>query len=1010
MTTHTSNSPPGSQANVDTGPLSWVMVEIREALTRSRTALAEALTQDSENQATAVQHAKSFLHQAHGALQIVDVDGVAIITETVEDLLDRVESGQLALTDTVAEAIANAYQALLEYLEELLSGVPHQPVRLFPYYRALLEARGAERIHPADLFFPNLSIRPQLPPAVAPDKGIDYLALRKRFERSLLPFIKSTDRASELANAGVMRDLVAEVERAQANQQSRVFWWVLHGFAEAVAAGQVKNELYVKQLFARINLQIRRLSEGSSSIAERLLRDALFFVARAEQPSPLVQQIRRAYQLEGAVPLDYERKRYGQIDTEALAVAKDRLSHAKNAWNRIAGGDGSVVAVFESELGTLATAGAKLNSPPLLKLLRELGGIARNSLHGRSVESLGLEMATALLFVENALNHISHLPDNFAERADAMSARLLSVVAGEHPTESAEWLDDMSREAQQRQTMQVLTGELQTSLRQVEKSLDEYFNDPTQRTGLGQIESTLHQIGGALAILDQDDAMRAVQHTQTAVRGFIEAAPDAPPDVPMFQHVARNVGALSFFIETLQLHSDGVKKRFSFDSDTGVFHANLLEKNSVTRIDAEQADESVSALAEDKSDSSSHPVAVADLPTVEDDLLRHQQHSVELAKSLTAEPHNPELQEQLKESLEQVRRDATLVDNPEANDRAQAAIKMLDHLETAPSQQALAEIVSATEPAPAAPQPASVQESQATPETDEEVDAELLEIFLSEAEEVLGCVKETIPQSRSEPYNQDHLTTLRRSFHTLKGSGRMVGLMAFGEGAWSIEQVLNLRLSETRAGDADLYALLDKAAEFLGAWVHDLHTTGRSARTPHALVKAAERMKAGQSFAYESEPEQPAPAVVAEAVEPIAPTAFEPEAPLVAEVLAAPAALEIAALPEAAVAELAAVPQAPEHIAVAAAEAVLPPTEPVPEIEAIHLAEPVSAEHVPAHELEVAQPVPEAVPAEEPAAVAEVIEFPGLSRPTMQQDDSVKRIGDLEISLPLHNIYLAETD
>src|SRR5690606_22891678 len=101
---------------------------------------------------TTLRHAKTYLHQAHGALQIVDVDGVAIITETVEDLFDRFESGQLSLTDDSVHAIAHAYQALLEYLEELLAGMPHQPVRLFPYYRALLQVRGAERIHPADLF------------------------------------------------------------------------------------------------------------------------------------------------------------------------------------------------------------------------------------------------------------------------------------------------------------------------------------------------------------------------------------------------------------------------------------------------------------------------------------------------------------------------------------------------------------------------------------------------------------------------------------------------------------------------------------------------------------------------------------------------------------------------------------------------------------------------------------------------------------------------------------------
>jgi chemosensory pili system protein ChpA (sensor histidine kinase/response regulator) len=47
------------------------------------------------------------------------------------------------------------YQALVEYLEELLAGAPPQPVRLFPYYRALQEMLGAERMHPADLFYPR---------------------------------------------------------------------------------------------------------------------------------------------------------------------------------------------------------------------------------------------------------------------------------------------------------------------------------------------------------------------------------------------------------------------------------------------------------------------------------------------------------------------------------------------------------------------------------------------------------------------------------------------------------------------------------------------------------------------------------------------------------------------------------------------------------------------------------------------------------------------------------------
>lgn len=999
MTTPSSPSSQVVRDNFDTGPLSWVMGEIREALTRSKNALYEAVAQDVEAQATSLRHAKSYLHQAHGALQIVDVDGVAIITETVEDLFDRIDSKQLAFSQNLAQSIDAGYQALLEYLEELLSGMPHQPVRLFPYYRALLEARGDERIHPADLFFPNLAIRPQLPvtPAAAALKPADYANLRQRFERALLPFLKKTEHSAELANAAVMRDLIGEIERAQSNQQLRAFWWVMYGFAEVVAVGKIQNEIYVKQLFARINLQIRRLSQGSSSIAERLLRDALFFIAQAKDPSPRAQQIRGVYQLDGMVPADYDRKRYGQVNVDALFAAKERLSQAKNMWNRIAGGDYSVAESFEHEMRGLAEAGAKLNSAPLTKLLRELGGIARHAAHAKPGDSLGLEMATSLLFVENSLNHIGRLSDNFAERADALTARLLSIVAGNNPTDSAQWLDDMSREAQQRQTMTALSGEMQASLRQVEKMLDEYFRDSSQGAALAQLDQTLHQIEGALAILDQDDAVRTVRHTRAAIQRFVELESETAPDQQEFKQVAQNVGALSFFIETLQLNSEGAKQRFSFDDARGVFEANLLEKKS--GFDAASGESALTvAVPEVESRAPQLPDAPV-LPTVEDELALHQRQSAELAISLSAEPNNPVLQEQLKESLEQIRLDARLVDNAEVTERAQAGIEILGRPDFAASQEALAQIITATVPAHEPNEPAPLPPLVA-PATDEAIDAELLEIFLFEAEEVLACVRQTVPESRNAPHSQEHLTTLRRSFHTLKGSGRMVGLVAFGEAAWSIEQVMNLRLSESRAGDADLYALLDKAAEFLGGWVEDLQAHGRSDRTPHALVRAAERVKAGEPFLFEEDDTKPAMTADASA-------GFKPELSvnLQQETMAeAPAAAAEAAI------ETEPVMQPDAALGVDTEESVEELSAGLPQAEEIELSDTDLAMFHGSRSVTSTHTVEPAKPAAPGVSVAEVIEFPTMSAPEVKHNDNVKRIGDLEISVPLYNIYLAETD
>ncbi|MDF3036934.1 MAG: response regulator, partial [Paucimonas sp.] len=940
----------------------------------SKTALLDAVDKDAETQATSLRHAKTFLHQANGALQVVDIDGLPMMTETIEDLLEKVESGQLALSADFARAIETGYHALLEYLEELLAGAPHQPVRLFPYYRALLELKGAERIHPADLFFPNLGIRPQLP--MPEDIGdTDYLALRKRFERALLPFLKSAG-PTAAPHAAVMRDVVGEVMNAQRNQQSRAFWWVMQGFSDVIANQQVENDVYIKQLFARINLQIRRLSEGSSSIAERLLRDALFFIARADNPSRNIQQIKAAYSLGGQVPSDYQKKRYGQIDLDALSKAKERLLQAKNIWNRIAGGDASAVAAFEIELQGLQAASERLGSETLSRLLKELAEMVRHAASA-STSSLGLEFATSLLFIENALTNINRLPDDFAERAQALSARLKSIIGGENPQQSAEWLDDISRLALQRQTMTALAAEMQTNLQQVEKTLDEYFRDPSQRDGLERVGGVLHQLEGAFAILDQGDAIEAVRHTHAAVERF--AASEAVPDVKEFQQVAQNVGALTFLIESLQRPGEQGRQQFVFDQASGVFQVKLVERLTASEaMPTIELEGGAAAIAAPKTTRESEPDP---LPTVEDELARHQQQSAELAASLSIEPDNPELQAQLRESLEQIRRDATLIDNPEANDIAQAAIRMLEQPDFVPSQDALANVIAAA-PAPTAPEPAAAAAPQ--PDSDEAIDAELLEIFLGEAEEVLACVRETVPQSRNEPYNQDHLTTLRRSFHTLKGSSRMVGLNSFGEAGWSIEQVLNLRLSETRAGDADLYGLLDKAADLLADWVEDLKTRGQSSHTPDALCRAAERVKAGGAFVYEEE----APLAVAEVVTAeVEPYLLDTEpVPSVTEFVSEEVAV---ALPDLAMED-----DAEEEIAE------LPVVEAVPLFDNDFVSLDIPEEFG----VEPVQPV------DEQPVVAEVIEFPTAEPTPRKTDDSVKQIGSLQISLPLYNIYIAETD
>ncbi len=130
---------------------------------------------------------------------------------------------------------------------------------------------------------------------------------------------------------------------------------------------------------------------------------------------------------------------------------------------------------------------------------------------------------------------------------------------------------------------------------------------------------------------------------------------------------------------------------------------------------------------------------------------------------------------------------------------------------------------------PAAPVAASAAAVPATtpPAPSAAVDAaapddELLGIFLDEAREVVEQGAQAIALLRQNPQSLAEQTQLRRVFHTLKGSSRMVGLNAFGEAAWAFEQLHNAHLAEQQAANPAILRLSEDALNGFGRWVTDL--------------------------------------------------------------------------------------------------------------------------------------------------------------------------------------------
>jgi chemosensory pili system protein ChpA (sensor histidine kinase/response regulator) len=101
------------------------------------------------------------------------------------------------------------------------------------------------------------------------------------------------------------------------------------------------------------------------------------------------------------------------------------------------------------------------------------------------------------------------------------------------------------------------------------------------------------------------------------------------------------------------------------------------------------------------------------------------------------------------------------------------------------------------------------------PALEDDISPEILEIFLEEANEELEVIREQLPRWIGNREEQDALLTFRRSFHTLKGSGRLVGAKTIGEFAWSIENMLNRVIDETLPVSDEVIGVLKQAAEAL---------------------------------------------------------------------------------------------------------------------------------------------------------------------------------------------------
>ena len=808
----------------DLGPLSWVQGEIDEALTRGKEALATFRANPSDG--GSLKHARTHVHQAAGAIQMVGLDAVVAFADEIERHLNRLEELPHDKVPEAVDLVDHAISRLRVFLGDIANGAPPVPLTLFSEYEAMQKARGVETAAPTDLFYPDLNVRPprSTPSEIMPAARLasHLLKERRQYQRGLLEWLRGS-----AAGATAMREAIASIEDVTPQPSLRAFWWTVGALLEALEHNTLERTFGAKQLVARIDMQIRRVTEGSAKVADRLRREVLYYIATAKAGSPRVEAVQRAYRLATLIPtaeaLDADVVRLQPL----LREAREQLANAKDAWLKTASGRSDVLPKLTQLIASANAKAIEVKHPALTRLMSTLvDQLSKMRPEGVS-EPFAMEFATALLLAESAFENFNNLSPEFGHQVDAMLARLDAASAGRTSTAAAPALDEMSRRAQERVLLSQVMREVLANLRHMEQVLDAFFRDHTRRFELAALAKDGQQIRGALRMLELDDADRLLALCQTQIEAY--ANPDTQVDEEGLELLAESLSGLGFYVDAV-LHQRPDRDRII---------APLIAKR----------------LGE-----APQPVA-APPQSVEDSVAELRAALPRIVADVRNAPSDAGARAELRTKLASLRDDADLIGDAELVAQANAALKELD---AGGASAALAAQVDQIVETGTAPAPAISEETQRLLETDaSKLDAELLDIYLTEADEVLDTIEQNHKVLEHNPGDREALVTVRRQFHTLKGSGRMVGLTELGELAWGVERIHNRLLEEDRRVTPAVIALIREAKSSFRQWVKELRETGRFATDPAALSAAMRAVEAELPGATSTLPLPPVPPVAA---------------------------------------------------------------------------------------------------------------------------------------------------
>ena len=500
----------------------------------------EHFIEDRHNSAL-LQQAIEALKQIRGTLTVVELIGAELLADQMLELANDIPSGVSQDRDEQLAALNNALHVLKRYIEGISNSRQEMPELLLP---AINELRHSAKLSalPESYFF---SVRLDSAKAPFEHSKVDInpalcRRLRQMYQVGLLGFLREE---SVPGSIKLMDRAVQRLEKIYQEAASGRFFWIAGAAFEAQAEGKLLLRKTRKQLFSRLDREIRQvLADSAYEPPRSLVKELLYVVALTDIPGVRAQQVREVFNITPLPFTDhlledqYQRLRGpGHAVMRSLSSAiREELTSVKDMLDLAERGN-----LQEESVETLYTLLGKLSKTLMMVGLNSPANVLNQQLPliKQWVNGVQPDPATLSKLAEQVL-YVESVADTLEQGEAPRDAHKASV------NEVESFAEHQLLEAQI-----VVVSEAQAGLAMARRSITAYLESGGDKQHLANVPFALQSVRGGLWFLNQSKAASLASACAHYIERYMLESSDIPAEA-MLETLADALSSLEYYLES----------------------------------------------------------------------------------------------------------------------------------------------------------------------------------------------------------------------------------------------------------------------------------------------------------------------------------------------------------------------------------------------------------------------------------------------------------------------------